>query len=118
MGLSSGPLGILIANRQGAEDFMSRARMEELQQAAHLDSALVDYCHPAVRGFPQGGLPGHLSARHTTRFRLPGRPKTFPSGRTQSASASLGERLESVPEEGPASANAMLERFPKVHARA
>ena len=85
--------------------------MEELQQAVHLDSTLVDYCQPAIEDFPQGGLPGHLSARQTPRFRL---PKTFPSCRTQFASATLGEG----PEESPASANAMLDRFPKVHARA
>ena len=54
-GLSSDLLVILIANRQMAEEFMSQARMEELQQAAHLDSALMEYCHPAIEDFPQGG---------------------------------------------------------------
>ena len=59
-GLSSGLLVILVSNRQGPE---------ELQQPAHMDPALVDYCQPAIEDFLQGGLPGHLSARHTGRFR-------------------------------------------------
>ena len=81
-GLSSGLLVILVANRQGAENFMSQVlqvRMAELQQAAQLESSLMDYCQPAPEGFLQGGLPGHLPARHTPCFRL---PKTFLSGRT------------------------------------
>ena len=69
-GLSSGLLVTLIGNRQGAEDFMSRARMEELQQAAHLDPALVDYCQPAIEDFPQGGLPGTFQpgTHHASEF--------------------------------------------------
>ena len=65
-GLSSGLLVILIANRQGAEEVMSRARMEELQQAAHLDLALVDYCQPAIEDFPQGAARAPFSQAHTT----------------------------------------------------
>ena len=44
----SGLLVILIANRQGAEDFMSRACKKELQQAAY-----VDYCQPAIEHIPE-----------------------------------------------------------------
>ena len=49
-GLSSGLLVILLANRQRAEELMSQARMEELQQATvgHLDLALMDYRQPAI----------------------------------------------------------------------
>ena len=112
-GLSSGLLVILIANRQGAEVFMSRARMEDCNRQSIWTQLWWTIASLQLKT-PARRPARHLSARHTPRFRL---PKTFPSCRKQSASATLGERPNSVPEESPASANAMLERFPKVHVR-
>ena len=91
---------------------MSPAQMADLHQAAQLDSTLMDYCQPTPEDFLQGGLPGHLSGRHTPGFRS---LKTFPSlgARTQFTSVSLGEQ----PEAGPAPTNAIEERYLNVHER-
>ena len=73
-GISGGMLMLLIANRQGVQEYLNPSQTGHLAGGvSHLGG--VEFCDPHVHDFPVGDISARQTARFTPRFRL---PKAFP----------------------------------------
>ena len=83
--ISGAMLVILIANRQGAQEYLSSARLACMREGL-LPMGGVEYNDPTGHAFPDGATPARQYARFTPRFRL---PKAFPDIKASGSQASL-----------------------------